>query len=100
MDLNTGLRRRIFHKNNITILFTPKKILEELVKYIRVSDYLVGCVAWFTNKKVLKALERKKGCAFVVTRHKMAKIMKSTYDSLPKFDRKSPVRTVGNGRGI
>ena len=30
----------------------------------------------------------------------MAKVFKPTYDALPKFDRKSPVRVVGNGRGV
>ena len=100
MNLNTGLRRRTFQKNSITLLFAPKKILKELVSRIKMCDYVVGCVAWFTNKVVLKALERKRGCSFVVTRHKMARVFKATYDALPKMDKKSPVRVVGNGRGM
>ena len=71
-DLNDGMRRRTYKKNQITVIFNPKKILSEMVKYIRASDFVVGCIAWFTNKKVLKALEKTKGVSFVVTRHKMA----------------------------
>lgn len=100
MDLNEGLTRRKFTHGNAIVLFDPKKIIRELSIHIRNTPYIVGCVAWFTNAKVLKALERVRGCAFVVTKHKMAHIFKSTYDELPKFDRYMPVRVVGNGRGV
>lgn len=100
MDLNEGLTRRKFTHGNAMVLFDPKKIIRELCIHIRNTPYVVGCIAWFTNAKVLKVLERTRGCAFVVTKHKMAHIFKSTYDELPKFDRYMPVRVVGNGRGV
>ena len=99
-DLNEGLKRRKYQKGDVVVLFEPKKILKELIYRISRSYYVVGCIAWFTNSKVLKALEKTKGCAFVVTKHKMAKIFKPTYDILPVFGKGKAFTQLGSGRGI
>lgn len=43
-----------------------RNIEDAIIKQIRKSDIVVGCVAWLTNVQILKALSDIQGCQFVV----------------------------------
>jgi len=43
-----------------------KNIEEELIKKINNADIILGCVAWFTNEKILRALAKKDGVSIIV----------------------------------
>ena len=59
----------MFQKGNLTIFFNSKEILAALLKRIRVSRKIVGCVAWCTHPELLDAFENIDS-RLVLTRHK------------------------------
>lgn len=52
------------NSNEITVVF--RNLEEELIRNIRESDYIIGCVAWLTNKKILSEISEKKGVLIIV----------------------------------
>lgn len=62
----------MFQKGNLTIFFNSKEILAELLKRIKASLKIVGCVAWCTHPRLLDALEDI-DTRLVMTKHKANK---------------------------
>jgi len=54
-----------FSRGDVTVMF--RNLEEELIAQIRNADFVVGCIAWLTNTKILEALRSPQyGCAIVV----------------------------------
>lgn len=43
-------------------------IENQLIKHIKKSKYIIGCVAWLTNKNIIKALKEKDGIKIIVNK--------------------------------
>jgi hypothetical protein len=50
--------------DSIVVVF--KHLESSLIYHIRCADVIVGCVAWLTNEKILRALSTKRGVALIV----------------------------------
>ena len=72
----TGKRQRIHQrgKRKVSILFDGRGIQNALVRCIKREDtsYVVGCIAWLSNKRVLKAMsEHIRGVSIICTTDKI-----------------------------
>ena len=69
MDFNR-MRENNYHcklvKNSIQPYF--EKLEEHLIGYIEKSPYVIGCVAWLTNKNIIEALENIKGVKIIINK--------------------------------
>jgi hypothetical protein len=45
----------------------------KLIEKINEASYVIGCVAWLTNKKIIKALEKKEGVKIIIQKEKFLK---------------------------
>lgn len=84
-------------KRKIRILFDSKSIKRAIIRMINKKEtaYVVGCVAWLSNKDILKALSKKLGCSIVCTKDKLNRRrlgLKPAYVG-------GAIRFVGQGRG-
>ena len=62
-----------------------RDIEEGLIKHINKADIIVGCVAWLTSKKILKALSKKKYVSIIVQKENFwdrSKEIKDLYKSV------------------
>lgn len=50
-----------------------RNLEDHLIEYIDSSDIVLGCVAWFTNEKILQALAKKEGVSFIVQKEDFLK---------------------------
>ena len=71
-----------------------------LIETIERAKYVVGCVAWMTNPRILAALAKKRGCLFVVQKEEFLRPdmgagkdwqqgLREQYDALPRLNRTS-----------
>jgi len=60
-DLNAKLNNSHHHTGTLTECYF-RELDVQLVKFIEESDSIVGCFAWLTNQKVMKALVGKPCC--------------------------------------
>ena len=61
-------------KRKVTILFDGKGIQNAIMRHIKREDtsYIVGCVAWLSNKRVLKGMaEKLKGVTIICTKDRL-----------------------------
>lgn len=86
-----------FSKNSKDIDVYFKNIEDIIVEKIRTSNNIVGCVAWLTNKRILKELSKKETVCIVVqdedflrpdigfdgNKQKFKETMKNLYDKIP-----------------
>lgn len=77
----------MFEKDRICVYFKPTSIMRALVRQIRSSDRVCGCIAWLTHPKLLDELENVDS-EIIMTRHKCN-----------KFKRHIKVKFLGTGRG-
>jgi phosphatidylserine/phosphatidylglycerophosphate/cardiolipin synthase-like enzyme len=96
-------RKQFIRYGNIKLMFDTQSILNNLTARIRRQDtvFVMGCAAWFTNSRIIKALSELKGVSIICTRDKVARL-KSTklkYRTLPQHDGIPTVLVVGCGRG-
>lgn len=82
----------------IQLYFDSSKILKVLEEKIKKATYVVGCVAWLTNKKILGALRKTRGVQIIVTNDSILRRMKPYYSNLPVYNNAS-ICVVGSGRG-
>ena len=86
-----------FSKNSKDIDVYFKNIEDIIVEKIKVSNHIAGCVAWLTNKRILKELSKKETVCIVVqdedflrpdtdfdgNKQKFKETMKQLYNSIP-----------------
>tara|TARA_B100001059_G_scaffold236035_1_gene284352 strand:- start:3875 stop:4408 length:534 start_codon:yes stop_codon:yes gene_type:complete len=104
LQLKDDSRRRLVTFNTVSLMFDGSLILKSILKNIKRKDtvFVVGCVAWLSNKRILSALSKKQGVCFVCTKDKLLKRKsnRAAFKLLkPCFPDSTPIRTVGAGRG-
>jgi hypothetical protein len=57
--------------NNVILYFD--NLEENLINHIKDAEYVIGCVSWLTNLKIIKALQRKKGVKIVIQKENFIK---------------------------
>ena len=77
----------MFKKDNLKVYFDSKAIIRALVRHIRSSERIYGCIAWVTHPKLLDEME-KIPTQLIMTKHKCN-----------KWKRHIKVKFVGSGRG-
>jgi phosphatidylserine/phosphatidylglycerophosphate/cardiolipin synthase-like enzyme len=99
-------RQKVHQRGNrkVSILFNGRGIQNAIVRNIRRDEtaYVVGCVAWLSNKKILKAMsDHLKGVTIITTSDKLTKRRKNqqAYAKLGGCFAGGVIRTVGEGRG-
>lgn len=104
LSLKDVSRGRVQKCKHVSLLFDGALILKTILKNIKRKDtcFVVGCVAWLSNKRILSALSKKQGVCFVCTKDKLLK-RKSNRAAFallkPCFPNSTAIRTVGTGRG-
>lgn len=91
-------------KRKVSILFNGRGILNAIVRNIKREDtaYVVGCVAWLSNKRILSCMaENLKGVTLITTTDRLTKRRKNqqAYAKLRGCFAGGVIRTVGEGRG-
>lgn len=91
-------------KRKVSIMFNGRGIQNAIVRHIKREDtaYIVGCVAWLSNKRILKCMaEHLKGVTIITTTDKLTKRKKNqqAYAKLRGCFAGGVIRTVGAGRG-
>lgn len=91
-------------KRKVSIIFDGRGIQNAIVRNIKREDtaYVVGCVAWLSNKRILKCMaEKLKGVTLITTTDKLTKRRKNqqAYAKLRGCFAGGVIRTVGEGRG-
>ena len=99
-------RQKVHQRGNrkVSILFNGRGIQNAIVKHIKHEDtaYVVGCVAWLSNKRILKAMaENLKGVTLITTTDKLTKRKNNqkAYAKLNGCFAGGVIRTVGEGKG-
>ena len=90
MNLNTQYSRPSFFKPNVEnmrVYFNPVVIVKALVREIRRTPQVFGCLAWCTHPDVLTAMEEV-DTAIIMTKHKSN-----------RWKRNIRVKFIGKGRG-
>ena len=77
----------MFKKGNVKIYFDSKSIVRALIRNIRSSERVYGCIAWVTHPKILDELENIP-TELIMTRHRAN-----------KWKRHIKVKFLGSGRG-
>jgi hypothetical protein len=78
--------------SGVAVIF--KNLEQSLIAHIQRADIVVGCVAWLTNKNILRALSKKRGVALIVQKEDFLRPdvdaesnfkskLRSLYESLP-----------------
>lgn len=57
--------------NNVILYFD--NLEENLINHIKDAEYVIGCVSWLTNLKIIKALHNKKGVKIVIQKENFIK---------------------------
>lgn len=60
-------------------------IEKRLIEKIKEADYIIGCVSWLTNKKIIQELEKKIGVKIIIQKEKFLKRDYSHYICFNKF---------------
>lgn len=99
-------RQKVHQRGNrkVSILFNGRGIQNAIVRNIKREDtsYIVGCVAWLSNKRILKNMaDHLSGVTIITTTDKLTKRRKNqqAYAKLSGCFQGGVIRTVGEGRG-
>lgn len=111
-DLNQQIigderKRQCVHqrgRRKVSIIFDGRGIQNAIVRNIRRDDtaYMVGCVAWLSNKRVLKCMaEHLKGVSIICTKDRLTTRRNNqvAYSKLSGCFQGGVIRTMGEGRG-
>lgn len=104
---NAERKRQCVHQRGgrkISIIFDGRGIQNAIVRNVKRDDtvYMVGCVAWLSNKRVLKAMaEHLSGVSIICTKDRLTKSKKNqtAYAKLSGCFQGGSIRTMGEGRG-
>jgi hypothetical protein len=99
-------RQKVHQRGNrkVSILFNGRGIQNAIVRHIKREDtaYIVGCVAWLSNKRILKNMsDNLRGVTIITTTDRLTKRRKNqqAYSKLGGCFAGGVIRTVGEGRG-
>ena len=99
-------RQKVHQRGNrkVSIIFDGRGIQNAIVRNIKREDtaYVVGCVAWLSNKRILKCMaENLKGVTIITTTDKLTKSRNNqqAYAKLSGCFQGGAIRTVGEGKG-
>ena len=86
--------------HNMEVWFT--EIAARMATLFASTPYVVGAMAWFHDRSVLRALTRCRGVGFVVTSERgCGRYHQARFGALPRFhpDQRSAVKVVGRATG-
>ena len=87
----------------IHIIFDGARIKSSVIRMVNKKEtcFVVGCIAWLSNKDILKAMATKKGCCIVCTKDRMTKGIRNqqAYSNIKPAYPGGVIRVVGEGRG-
>jgi len=65
------------------------------------TAFVVGCIAWLSNKQILRAMSKKKGGCIICTKDKLTKGVRNqnAYKAIKPAYPGGVIRVVGEGRG-
>ena len=90
-------------RKKISVLFDGAGIKRAIIRYINKEEtsYVVGCIAWLSNKDILKAMAKKKGVTIICTKDKLTKrgSNQKAYKNLAPAMPGGAIRVVGEGKG-
>lgn len=99
-------KQKVHQRGNrkVSILFDGRGIQNAIVRHIKREDtsYIVGCVAWLSNKRVLKNMaEQLRGVSIICTKDRLTTRRKNqlAYSKLGGCFQGGVIRTMGEGRG-
>ena len=104
---NAERKRQCVHqrgKRKISVVFDGRGIQNAIVRNIKREDtfYVVGCIAWLSNKRILKTMaEKTKGVSIICTKDRLTtrKKNQAAYAKLSGCFQGGVIRTMGEGRG-
>ena len=82
-----GYKKNMLKQGNIKVYFETNSIVRALIRHIRSSEKICGCIAWVTHLKILDELE-KIPSELIMTKHRAN-----------KWKRHIKVKFLGSGRG-
>ena len=90
-------------RKKIHVLFDGKGIQSAIIRYVNKDEtkYVVGCIAWLSNKAILRAMAKKKGVTIVCTKDRLTKRSsnQNAYKNLEPAMQGGAIRVVGEGKG-
>jgi hypothetical protein len=90
-------------RKKIHILFDGVGIQRAIIRMINTPEtaFVVGCIAWLSNKGILGAMAKKKGGCIVCTKDKLTKGARNqkAYAAIRPAYPGGVIRVVGEGRG-
>ena len=104
---NGERKRQCVHQRGgqkVAIVFDGRAIQNAIVRNIKREDtsYVVGCIAWLSNKRVLKTMaENTRGVSIICTKDRLTtrKKNQTAYSKLSGCFQGGVIRTMGEGRG-
>ena len=80
--MNLEKQQNVFTRGRkkIHILFDGNGIKRAIIRMIKKPEtlFVVGCIAWLSNKDILKAMASKRGCCIVCTKRQINKCVKKS----------------------
>jgi hypothetical protein len=90
-------------RKKIHILFDGQGIKRAVIRMINKKEtcFVVGCIAWLSNKDILKAMSKKRGGCIICTKDKLTKGLRNqrAYKEIKPAYPGGVIRVVGDGRG-
>jgi len=90
-------------RKKIHILFDGNGIKRAVIRMINKEEtqFVVGCIAWLSNKDILKAMATKRGCCIICTKDRLTKGIRNqkAYAAIKPAYPGGTIRIVGEGRG-
>lgn len=98
MDFNL-MRKKNCHNKLVNNIIQPyfENLEENLIAHIEKSTYIIGCVAWLTNRNIIEALENIKGVKIIINKEEYIsskmqsgqkfsnKCLQGRYNEIPDF---------------
>ena len=73
MNLNHLRKNDIPSAASSNIILYFDNLENSLIKHIEEAEYVIGCVSWLTNMKIIKSLQNKKGVKLVIQKENFIK---------------------------
>lgn len=84
--------------NNLNVRVYFDRLDEKVVDKIKSSDYVVGCICWFTSSKIINALKEKEGVSLIMDKVNASRLkgpLLTSINEIPPVN--VEVRTLGMG---
>ena len=90
-------------RKKIHILFDGVGIQRAIIRMINKQEtaFVVGCIAWLSNKQILAAMAKKKGGCIICTKDRLTKGIRNqrAYKAIKPAYPGGVIRVVGEGKG-